>query len=554
MCRRIVSLLLVLLFCSEIQAQEPVKIAALIQKIKAENHPDTLQYYYGKLGNAYYKEGNFTKAQESYFEVLRYSEKTNNKHGISTACNNIAAIFNEMDKAKEAIPFARRAIKEAPDNEDPSSLSGLYNTLGQSHYILYEYPEAIKCFETGVSILLPSKDSLEAGVIYKNIGAVYLESGNPQKAVGYFKLGLDYRIRQKDTAMIFTGCCGIAEFYNAIEKYDSAAIYLAQCTALLNAVSKAPHRLRDYYYALYYMYAHTGRLKEAIADLEKYHQLKDSLLNEDNQALVNEEKNKYLLEKKEQEVAYHKQAAESEKNSRIMLLLLLALVIISLGSLIFWLRVKQREKLARLQLKQQQAERDMMIEGQESERRRIARELHDGIVQDLTAIAINLQGKGEVNKEMLAEKVTQAAREARNIAHQMMPVSLMQLGLIKALEDLFQQSYAPLGIGYEFEHFTEAHALSDAVSISLYRICQELVANSVKHSGATLVHVLLRQTEAQIMLVFEDNGSGFDISLSKTGIGMVSINSRVSYLNGEISFDTANGSGTVAIIKIPLVR
>jgi signal transduction histidine kinase len=88
--------------------------------------------------------------------------------------------------------------------------------------------------------------------------------------------------------------------------------------------------------------------------------------------------------------------------------------------------------------------------------------------------------------------------------------------------------------------------------VSLYRICQELVANSVKHAGATLVHVLLRQTPKQIMLVFEDNGKGFDIKLTRTGIGMVSITSRVSYLNGEISFDTTDGGGTTAIVKIPL--
>jgi signal transduction histidine kinase len=236
----------------------------------------------------------------------------------------------------------------------------------------------------------------------------------------------------------------------------------------------------------------------------------------------------------------------------VLLSVVLVVSVLALVAFIFWLRGRQRTRLAEAELKRQEGERNMMIEGQENERKRIARELHDGLVQELTAIAINLQSSTVVDKQQIIDKVTQAAREARNIAHQMMPVSLMQLGLINALQDLFQQTYAPLGIGYEFEHFTDTKDLSDAVSVSLYRICQELVANSVKHAGATLVHVLLRQTPQQIMLVFEDNGKGFDVTLNRTGIGMVSITSRVRYLNGEISFDSDDGAGTTAIVKIPL--
>lgn len=556
MYRYLITLLLVCV-CLDTTAQEPLlhtpEEAALLQKIKNEKIPDSLCDYYDMLGAYYFNNGYFAKAQEHFLTRLKIAEQLGLKRTISATCNNIASVYNEMGKPDEAIPFIERAIKEAQGLKNNTILlSNYYMTLGNAHYIKYMYKEAIADYEQSLKLVLNTRDSLEAGAVYRNIGAAFQQSGNAQMAVNYFKKSLHYRILSRDTAKIFYSYCGIAEMYNIMHRYDSAAVYLAYCAPLLPYVSDALYMMREYHYALYAVYSQTGKLQQALDEQIAYHKFKDSIVNEDNLSALSDEKNKYLLEKKDLEVTRHRELAVREKRMRILLSVVLVLAIVSLAAFIFWLRVSQRAKLVQEQLKRQEGERNMLIEGQESERRRIARELHDGLVQELTAIVLNLQTREEVNRADLIEKVTQAAREARNIAHQMMPVSLMHLGLISALEDLFQQTYPLLGIGYEFEHFTETEALSDAVSVSLYRICQELVANSVKHAGATLVHILIRQTASQIILVFEDNGKGFDVSLTRKSIGMVSISTRVQYLNGELSFDTADGAGTTAIVKIPL--
>jgi signal transduction histidine kinase len=554
--RYLITLLLVCM-CLDTTAQEPLlhtpEEAALLQKIKNEKIPDSLCDYYDMLGAYYFNNGYFAKAQEHFLTRLKIAEQLGLKRTISATCNNIASVYNEMGKPDEAIPFIERAIKEVQGLKNNTILlSNYYMTLGNAHYIKYMYKEAIADYEQSLKLVLNTRDSLEAGAVYRNIGAAFQQSGNAQMAVNYFKKSLQYRILSRDTAKIFYSYCGIADMYNIMHRYDSAAVYLAYCAPLLPYVSDALYMMREYHYALYAVYSQTGKLQQALDEQIAYHKFKDSIVNEDNLSALSDEKNKYLLEKKDLEVTRHRELAVREKRMRILLSVVLVLAIVSLAAFIFWLRVRQRAKLVQEQLKRQEGERNMLIEGQESERRRIARELHDGLVQELTAIVLNLQTREEVNRADLIEKVTQAAREARNIAHQMMPVSLMHLGLISALEDLFQQTYPLLGIGYEFEHFTETEALSDAVSVSLYRICQELVANSVKHAGATLVHILIRQTASQIILVFEDNGKGFDVSLTRKGIGMVSISTRVQYLNGELSFDTADGAGTTAIVKIPL--
>lgn len=86
----------------------------------------------------------------------------------------------------------------------------------------------------------------------------------------------------------------------------------------------------------------------------------------------------------------------------------------------------------------------------------------------------------------------------------------------------------------------------------MYRICQELVNNVVKHSKANSVSVVLRKSEKQLTLIFEDNGLGFDLNQAKSGIGMASLNSRIDLLHGKIEFETTENSGTIAFIRIPL--
>ncbi len=554
MCRYLMAFLLL---CSHlVAAQKPVlytpEETAMLQKIAKEKSPDSLCYANADLATYYFNNGYFADAQQYYLASLRYAEQINKRISITSACNNIACSYNEMGKPDEAIPFSKRAIEKGAGMKNKVHMSSYYMTLGNSYQIKRQYPDAIKNYEISLDLLIHTKDSLEADVAYRNIGVAYLETGEKQRAVSYFKKSLHYRTLNEDTPKMFQTACGIAEVYNDMHRYDSAAMYLKYCDGLLSFVSDILYMLRDYHYARYDVFAHTGKLQEAIAELLAYQKFKDSIVNEDNQLAMSEEKNKYLLEKKDGEVTIQREIATREKNTRVLLSVVLVVSVLALVAFIFWLRGRQRTRLAEAELKRQEGERNMMIEGQENERKRIARELHDGLVQELTAIAINLQSSTVVDKQQIIDKVTQAAREARNIAHQMMPVSLMQLGLINALQDLFQQTYTPLGIGYEFEHFTNTDGLTDTVSVSLYRICQELVANSVKHAGATLVHVLLRQTPQQIMLVFEDNGKGFDVTLNRTGIGMVSITSRVRYLNGEISFDSDDGAGTTAIVKIPL--
>lgn len=524
----------------------------LLKKIETEKNPDSLYALYNNLGILYYGEAQFTEAQTYFFKALKIGEASNNHAKVYGTCNNIACVYNEMWNGKEAVHFAERALKEGKLVADTAMIANAYLTLGNSYYRLSDYPNAIRNFEISAELVKYTKDSLKLGTVYNNIGAACFDAGYRQKGLMYYKKGLAYQLKREDKEDVFASYVVIASAYNDLKQYDSSAVYLNYARPMLNEVNSATYLVRDYNYSSYKYNKNTGHLQEAMRDLEAWSDLKDSILNSENLESLSNIKNQYIIEKKESEIAAQKEVLAREKNIRLLLTLVFVLVIAVLVFVVFWLRNRQKTRLARLELQKQQELQNRLIEGQEAERQRIARELHDGIVQELTAINLRIKSNASLKAEELADKIGKAANEVRAISHQMMPLTLKQLGLVKALEDLFHQTYVPVNIGYEFEHFSDAVALPETIATSIYRICQELVANSLKHSKATLIHILLKQLPGYILLVFEDNGKGFDMNIANSGLGMVNITSRVKYLNGEVTFDSGTESGTVAHIKIPL--
>jgi signal transduction histidine kinase len=188
------------------------------------------------------------------------------------------------------------------------------------------------------------------------------------------------------------------------------------------------------------------------------------------------------------------------------------------------------------------------FEAQENERTRIAKELHDGIVQDLTILKLNLTNNNY--KEEIEPKLTKITKELREISYQMMPIALKELGLIPALEDLFERSFTQRGIAFNFEAFLLENRLDEKIEVNIYRICQELINNSLKHANATEINIILRQKNQLLTLIFEDNGQGFDISKVKQGIGLTSLKDRLEAIHGQIEFDSTINKGTTAFVKI----
>ena len=310
-------------------------------------------------------------------------------------------------------------------------------------------------------------------------------------------------------------------------------------------------------------YSHKGNHKKAeeIA-MEMYDSFKDNF----NQELSdNLSKYEELYESQKKELVIQEQAAVLEQDrlklsNRNRLLGIFGFGIISIAMLMLFLLQKSKRKA--------QEERDaILIQGkeeglkniinaQEEERKRIAKDLHDGIVQQLGGLKLGFQKVLGTNSNPEAKKLIsvldESAQELRELSHKMMPKALSELGLIPALTDMLENSLGHTEIKYEFENFGIEQRLKENIEITVYRIAQELINNITKHSFATHVNIQLFRSQENVILIVEDNGKGFDINSKKNGIGLMNISSRLDTVHGKVNFDPSPESGTLVTVKIPI--
>lgn len=245
------------------------------------------------------------------------------------------------------------------------------------------------------------------------------------------------------------------------------------------------------------------------------------------------------------------------RTTAFILLLASTLVILSYISIRIYTRRQLRIQLREAEL-EQNARLNAIVETEDKERKRIASELHDGLGQMLSTARLNvsgLQGISSDEDQVLVKKslkiIDDACEEVRHISHNMMPGALIQMGLIPALEDLFDNINSSKLLQIHFTHNLEA-PIGESKEITVYRIVQEILNNTIKHAKATNVHISILKNNNILELEIKDDGIGFSTGTIKesTGIGWKNIYSRVSMLNGNIQVDSAGGMGTRVNIQL----
>lgn len=203
-----------------------------------------------------------------------------------------------------------------------------------------------------------------------------------------------------------------------------------------------------------------------------------------------------------------------------------------------------------------------LITAQEEERRRIARELHDGVGQVLTSLIVGNQMAAQTsdlpaiqakNREM-CQIATETLQDVRMLSRQLRPSIMDDLGLAAALEryaEDFAHLYPALSVDL---HCEALERLPELVEITLYRIIQEAMTNAARHSRATTVGVLVRRRERGVQAIVEDNGTGFDPAAARSAarsVGLHAMNERAELLGGRLDIES-NSSGTTIYVEIPL--
>jgi signal transduction histidine kinase len=227
--------------------------------------------------------------------------------------------------------------------------------------------------------------------------------------------------------------------------------------------------------------------------------------------------------------------------------------------------VDSNEQLRR-EMREREALQRQLIRAQEEERRRIARELHDQMGQELTALNLGLKSLHEAAPKKfkdalrsLQELATQTARDLRRVALELRSSTLDDLGLVKAVRNLAETWSAHCGIEVDVESRQyPATGVSAEVETTLYRIIQEALNNVAKHSGAKYASIILHHGSGHVEALIEDDGSGFDptkprpAANERGGLGLSGIQERLSLLGGSLNVESAPQQGTTIVVRIPV--
>lgn len=225
---------------------------------------------------------------------------------------------------------------------------------------------------------------------------------------------------------------------------------------------------------------------------------------------------------------------------------------------------KEREKLYLQVQNNQEAMMKAIVKGQEDERNRFARDLHDGFGQMISSLMLNIRGlQGAAPKkekertgifQLSVSILNDMYVELRNICFNLMPQTLIAAGVGEALKEFAARINSSGSLVVEVSLFDMEKRLAEVQEISIYRIAQEWVNNVIKYSDATRIDLQVTRDDDEITLIIEDNGNGFDKSVlvSGKGNGWKNIHSRANLIKGEVELDTSPGlKGSTFILNAP---
>ena len=261
-----------------------------------------------------------------------------------------------------------------------------------------------------------------------------------------------------------------------------------------------------------------------------------------------------------------------QENNQIVLVFIISTIfvvflaiLVTLFLVIYQKRIiKQENRLQKLENEKQQVLLKATIEGQERERKRLAKDLHDGIGSLLSGLSLNL--KFQKNKsntdphqaDFLKEAVKlvdEGIENVRTVSHNLMPATLEQFGLLSAIKECIGPINKTGEININLLAENDEFRLPSELSLGLLRVLQELIQNTIKHANATKVDVIVQFNTDKIIMCYKDNGIGFSLDTIEThGIGLKNIQSRIQALNGTLLFVQSKTTGFEVKIKAPLLN
>ncbi len=555
------------------------------------------------IGGIYLDKASFAEARPYYDKAIRYFSILRNHWELGKAYNNMGNLYLAQDQYDEAIAWYLKAVDAFEKSGTTDLLAIVYDGIGNTFQSLDQYEKGLNYFRKAEQISRQYKDTLALIRTLNNMSITYNSMGQKREGLQMKLQALKLADLHHDQVLRFIIRSNIADVYIDFRQMDSAAYYLREaerlalksnmpyylmqvylCYSKMYKETRNYHKSKDYllkaegiaerigskeglfkaYGNLLQVYSALGMNEQSMAAFEKFKLYNDSLSNDEMQARTNELETKYRTLQKDKEIAEKQLAIEQQrstlkKKDMVIIFSIISIITLVIIGLLIWLGFRQKQKLQWLMIRKEHELLAIkaMMEGEERERTRIARNLHDGVGSILSAARLNMDSLGHQVGQLPAipayrESLTllrDATVEIRETAHNLLPVILHEQGLQEAVRAFCMKFTNNHQLGIDFQSYGLPARFNHHFELMVYRTIQELINNVIKHAEATRVLVQLVFNANMISITVEDNGKGFETSnTSQTmGLGITSLHSRMKAFQGKVDIDSSSGGTSIHI-------
>ncbi|MFT3979521.1 MAG: histidine kinase [Ferruginibacter sp.] len=520
-------------------------------------------------------------AIEFFTRAAAFIEKTSNpaySNMLQQLYGNIGHNLIAEKQLLKGIAYEQKALQIPGTPDVYRHRVMMYLDIADAYMRLQQPADARRYLDTAKTLEAKLSNSVIKIMVLNSDGLYY--AGTKEYAASLQAYLQAYAIADSTGNTYMKAECGdnVARAYLKIKDYTHAAQYAQNANAI--AAGLQNHSLRaGSYETLKNVAAAQNDFAGAFRYAELYKLYADSASNEATQQSTLYLEARYQNVKKENEIAAltisnKNKELEVFRRNKILLTggIVSAALLLLMGLLYRQSRHKriiaekdamlQQEQVKFLERQQQLVSLQAMVNGQETERTRIAKDLHDGLGGLFSTTKMyfsTLQHEQPALKEeplfiKSYEMVNAASEEVRRIAHNMMPEVLIKIGLLQATQELCNSVSAGKLLTVTLQSYGMEQRLGSSTEIMLFRIIQELLNNIIRHAKATEALIQFNREGDRLSIIVEDNGHGFNTAAAdgKAKAGLASVESRVHYLNGTLSIDSQQNSGTTVMMDFLL--
>lgn len=527
---------------------------------------------YRALGMYYRTSGQMDSALVYYEKALSLSlsRDTGNSgemEELTSLYISLAVLCIDTNRAEEAHNYLLRAVKNIGAVNNEIFLAQAYSNIGSLFLKEKSTKEAAQYIKKGVDLSekLGMNEGYLRGVSYYI--KLHEELGNLDSIPPYIA-------RAEKRVLSVQATMAKVSYYQAVMGYlmkvrdYSGALKVSDKILALPGIQGSKFVMQELYGNMRLCQYQLGNYKAAYENFDKAIALRDSTYSGEKSKELQELAVKYRTKEKELEIVQlNAQKAKDEERARVRIIILISCLVVS--SLVFLFIVqRQKMKSERLRRAAEQREREFAalkqetelrlarkyIDGLETERSRLAKELHDGVSNNLLALEVQLKPllAGAADTSVFSF-LSQTREDVRNISHELMPPAFQYATIDEMLDDYVNHLAVPpfLKLSYYADPSgVDWSVVPENIGYEIYRIAQEALNNSLKHASATSVSASLELDGNTLTVRITDNGQGFDSEARYRGIGLRTMQERAAVIGGELSIDSGEKGTRIKLIVL----